>query len=166
MELKRLERRSSSRTPNAALPRRRTGHEQAQNPDPDLPHNDLTLLQRDRDESVAIGRPRESGDRSLVTFKHVQSSSSLEVVDDGRTLVGTDCETLGLAVKVNGRVAVRETIESAKCEGRLREERMQTYVLTSSLRITVAAWCTVSRRSVTVGSRDLTTASATRGKLV
>ena len=40
------------------------------------------------------------------------------------------------------------------------------YVLTSSLRITVAACWTVSRRAVTVGSRDLTTASANLGRLV
>lgn len=40
------------------------------------------------------------------------------------------------------------------------------YVRTKSLRMTVAAWWTVSRKSVTVGSSDLTTASAMRGKLV
>lgn len=41
-----------------------------------------------------------------------------------------------------------------------------THVLTSSSRITVAAWWTVCRKSVTVGSSDLTIASAIRGRLV
>lgn len=41
-----------------------------------------------------------------------------------------------------------------------------TYVRTNSLRITVAACCTVTRKAVTVGSRHLTTASANLGKLV
>lgn len=42
----------------------------------------------------------------------------------------------------------------------------ETHVLTSSLRITVAACCTVSRSEDTAGSRHFTTASTTRGKLV
>lgn len=99
-----LERR---RRPSRPLSRRSSRREHAKESDADLPDDSFALLERDGDEASSVGRPRESGDRSLVPFEDVEACSRLEVVDDRCAFMCAHCQSLGLAVEVDGRVAAR-----------------------------------------------------------
>lgn len=102
VKVQRLERR---RRPSRPLSRRSARREHAEDAYTDLPDDGFALLERDGDESPPVRRPGESRDRSLVPLENVEASRRLEVVDDRCAFVRADCETLGLAVEVDGGVA-------------------------------------------------------------
>jgi hypothetical protein len=109
---------------------------------------------------MSVGRPRESGDGAWVAFEDVEAGGGAEVEDYGGAFVGSDGESLRFTVEIDGGEAASGRGDQEKTESDWRD---RTYVRTSSLRMTVAAWWTVSRSDPTVGSSDFTTASATRG---
>lgn len=88
------------------MSRRSTRHEHAENSQPDLPYDGLALLERDGDETMTVGRPREGSNGTGVAFEDIEPGSGLEIVDDGRAFVSADGEALRFVVEVDGGVAV------------------------------------------------------------
>ena len=105
VEVVRLERR---RLPAAPLPRRRPGHEHAQDPAADPPHDDTVLLERNGDEAVPVGRPRQGCHGPVVALEHVQARRRAQVKHDGGALGRADGEALRLAVEVDRGEAASE----------------------------------------------------------
>jgi len=64
--------------------------DQTQDPHSGFPNADLVLVEGDGCEAMSIGRPRNGGERSTMSFENIQPRSGLEIVHYRRTFLSSD----------------------------------------------------------------------------